>query len=131
MHKKEIRFTDYNGNQQQEVFYFNLSRFDMLKLNKVYKAEGGLEEAFNKAVKDNDVDEMGSIFTNLILFSYGIKSEDGKHFEKNEELTQEFANSAAFEALFDELTTDQQALLSFFNGIIPANSRNSVQPSLN
>ena len=128
MYKKQISYTDYNGDAQKGDYYFNLSRFDLMKLNRDYKEAGGLENAFNRAVKLNDSDAMGEIFTNLILSSYGKKSEDGQHFKKSYELTEEFVSSAAFEALFDELTTNEGALLEFFNGIVPANMRNMAAP---
>ena len=120
MIKQSVTYTDYNGAERTEDFCFNLSRNDLVKLNNKYLDEGGLEIAFNKAYEANDVGKAYEIFTDMIISAYGEKSNDGKYFNKTPELSEKFANSAAFDALFDLLTSDSATLVAFFNGMVPA-----------
>ena len=122
MYKKNINFTDYNGNKHEETFYFNLSTLDIHKLDKAYP--DGFAAAYEAAVKSSDSRLITDIFIDLIMRSYGKKSDDGMHFDKNEELSEAFVSGPAFEALLEELTSDQNAMTDFFYGIIPQNLQN-------
>ena len=128
MLKKQITYTDLNGVQQTEEHIFNLSRLDLMKMNKDYKDQGGLGEAFNKAMENKDEQAAVDIFVDLILRSYGEKSADGKGLVKNKELSEKFANTEAFNALFDELSTDSAAATAFFTGVLPASLQNGALP---
>ena len=52
--------------------------------------------------------------------AYGVKSDDGKRFIKNERLREEFASSEAYSVLFMEIVTDADAAAKFINAVIPA-----------
>ena len=60
------------------------------------------------------------IFKDLVLKSYGVKSDDGRRFIKNEKLREEFEQTEAYSILYMELSTDADAAAAFVNGIIPA-----------
>ena len=128
MLKKKIAYTDFNGEQRTEEFTFNLSRLDLMKMNDAYSSRGGLADAFNKAMNNNDEQTAINIFIDLILRSYGEKSEDGRYFNKSEEISERFSKTEAFNVLFDELTTDSNAATSFFYGVIPSNLQNGINP---
>ena len=59
------------------------------------------------------------IFEDLIHLSYGRKSLDGRKFEKNEEIWNDFYQTEAYSVLFTELVTDAQKAADFVNKIIP------------
>ena len=59
------------------------------------------------------------MFKEIILASYGVRSEDGKRFMKSEKAKEEFESSEAFVELFMELATDEKAAADFVNGLIP------------
>jgi hypothetical protein len=48
-----------------------------------------------------------------------VRSEDGKRFIKNDQLREEFTQTAAYDALFMELATDEDAAANFIQGILP------------
>ena len=116
MYKKTITYPDYNGEEIKEDFYFNLTKLEM-QLEK----EGGLAEKIQAIVDSKNVPELIKIFKELILRSYGKKSDDGKRFIKSPELSREFTQTEAYSELFMELATDSDAASAFINGIIPAN----------
>lgn len=119
MFNREITYTDYNGVEHTEKFYFNLSRPKLMQMSKLF-------EDFEKANKEGDNQTQGKIFVEIILSAYGEKSEDGIYFRQNRELSEKFGESAAFEALFTKLTTDPDALQSFFTDLIPRDLQNAA-----
>ena len=118
MFKKTISYTDYNGVERKEDFYFNLSKAELTEME--LSIDGGLSEMIRRVVEAKDVPTLIKIFKELILKSYGEKSPDGKRFIKNKELTDAFVQTEAYSNLFMELSSDDQAAAAFVNGIIPA-----------
>lgn len=119
MLKKTIEYTDFNGNKRKEDFYFNLTKAEILEME--MGVNGGLTGILQKIVKEQDQAKIISFFKDLILRSYGEKSNDGKRFVKSDELRDEFSQTEAFSELFMELATDADASVKFVEGIIPGN----------
>lgn len=117
MLKREITYEDFDGNSQTEVFYFNLTKTEIIGIEVDY--EEGLEAALKKIIASNDRKSLVEEFQKIILMSYGVRSEDGKRFIKNDQLREEFSQTAAYDSLFIELSTDAKAAADFVNGIIP------------
>jgi len=120
MLKKTITYTDYNGNERTEDFYFNLSKAEIMEME--MSTAGGLTEMIQKIVAAQDAPAIIKVFKELILKAYGEKSPDGKRFIKSEELSTAFSQTEAFSQLFMELATDADAAAKFVNGIVPVDS---------
>jgi hypothetical protein len=125
MLKRTIKYTDFNDEEQTEVFYFNLNKTELLETD--FGFQGGLEKTLEKIIETQDRAELVKIFKSLILSAYGEKSVDGKRFTKSDQIREEFAQSAAFEALFTELATDDGAAATFVKGILPKDMDELVQ----
>lgn len=119
MLKKEITYTDYNGNQRTEEFYFNLSKAELVEMR--VSKKGGLETYIKEIIDAKDEQKLVELFKELVLKAYGQKSEDGRRFIKSDELREEFAQTEAYSDLFMELATDDKAAVAFVNGIVPQN----------
>jgi hypothetical protein len=119
MLKKTIKYTDYNGVERTEDFYFNLSKAELTEME--MSVQGGFAEKINRIVAAEDAPSIIETFKDLILKSYGEKSEDGKRFIKSKELSEIFAQTEAYSELFMELATDSEAAAAFVNGIVPVN----------
>ena len=119
MLKKTITYTDYDGNERTETFYFNLSRSEIILLETT--TPGGYTAMLQRIIDSKDNIELMHIFTELIKKSYGVKSDDGKRFIKNDQLADDFINSAAFDQMFTEFFTTENAAADFAKGIIPQN----------
>ena len=59
------------------------------------------------------------VFKNIIMKAYGVKSLDGKRFEKSDEISRAFVQTEAYNVLFMELLRDAQSAADFMNGIGP------------
>ena len=119
MLKKTITYTDYNGSERTEDFYFNLSKAEVMELE--MSTSGGLAEMITKIVAAQDAPAIIKIFKELVLKAYGEKSPDGKRFIKSDEISTSFSQTEAYSQLFMELATDSEEASKFVNGIIPAN----------
>lgn len=130
MLKKPITYTDYNGIERTEDFYFNLTKAELMEME--LSITGGLSEWITRISNEQNMPEIVKLFKKLILTAYGIKSADGKRFEKSEQISNEFAQTEAYSVLFMELAQDADAAAKFVNGIIPANmeaARPAIAPA--
>lgn len=117
MLKKIITYTDYNGVERTEPFYFNLSKAELMEME--LGVTGGMTETLDKIIAAKDAPSLMKTFKEMIMKSYGIKSDDGKRLIKSEELSIAFTQTEAYSVLFMELITDDKAAADFVNGIIP------------
>ena len=78
MIKKTITYTDYNGVDRTEDFYFNLSKAECIEME--MGTAGGLAEMIERIVAAKDAPAIIRVFKELLLKSYGVKSDDGKRF---------------------------------------------------
>jgi len=120
MLKKTINYTDYDGVNRTEDFYFNITKAELVEMELVAAGGKGFADSMQAIVDSNDGKQIIGTFKKIIFQAYGEKSEDGKRFIKSEELSQNFSYTEAYSNLFVELTTDAEASAAFVNGIVPA-----------
>lgn len=117
MLRKTIEYTDFDGNERKEDFYFNLTKAEVAEME--LSTDGGLTKMIEKIVAEQDAKRIIELFKDLILKAYGVKSPDGKRFIKNDEVRDAFAQTEAYSELFMELAFDAEASAKFINGIVP------------
>ena len=125
MLKKTISYVDYDGNDREEDFYFNLSKAELTELQ--LSTSGGLQKMIENIIKTKDIPRIIEIFKKIIIASYGIKSPDGRRFIKSQEITDEFVQTEAYSILFMELSTDADAAANFIAGVIPADLKKEFE----
>lgn len=125
MLKKTINYTDYNGVEREEDFYFNLTEAEIAKME--LSTVGGLAEMIKRVVSKQDVPAIIKIFEDLINKAYGEKSSDGKRFVKSPELSEAFMQTEAYSVMFMEMVTNAEKAAEFVNGIIPANAKTALE----
>ena len=124
---KTITYNDYDNNERTETLYFNMNKMELTEFaadlpDDVFKNVSGV-----KSIQDvaKVADKMGSrgiikFIKELVLRSYGVKSEDGRRFIKSKELSEEFSQTIAYDMFMSELMSDDNAASNFVNGLIPA-----------
>ena len=116
MFKKVIKFEDYNGQKREMTAYFNLSKAELMEME--LSTQAGVDEMIRVLIATNDNAKIMQTYKDLILKSYGIKSEDGTRFIKSQKLREEFEQSAAYSEFFMELLSNPEEQNKFINGVV-------------
>lgn len=122
---KTLTYTDYDGVERTEDYYFNLTEAELVEME--LSIDGGMQKKIEKIMNSKDMKQIIEVFKDLILRSYGEKSDDGKRFIKNKEITEAFTQTEAYSMLFMKLATDEKEASKFVNGILPAKFREAVE----
>lgn len=125
MIKKTYTYTDYNDIERTEDFYFNLSEGELLELE--MGTTGGYTSMIKKIISANDTATLMKTFKELILMAYGVKSDDGRRFIKNDEVREAFIQTEAYSMLYMELMTDEKKASEFIEGVIPKKLRDEYE----
>lgn len=130
MIKRTVNYEDFDGNSRVEDLYFNLTKTELIEMSMDLPEDvsGAITED-TKNVDEAEVarklsEKLGNkgvyeFVKNLVLKSYGIKSEDGRRFVKSPEISKEFSQTLAYDAFLMELLSDDNASATFLSGIIP------------
>lgn len=124
MLKKTITYTDFNDEERTEDFYFFLSKAKLAEME--FSTNGGMKNKLERLINEKDGAEICKLIKDLIMLSYGKKSDDGKRFMQTPEIAQEFLETEAYSELFMELTTNAEAAAAFVNGIIPKDLKSKI-----
>lgn len=117
MLKKTITFKNLEGEDVTRDFYFNFTEAELTEME--YGTQGGYSNLLQSIIDAQDVPSIMKVFKEIVLRSYGVKSQDGIRFEKSEELSTHFMQSDAYNVLFMELIQDSNKFAEFCNALIP------------
>lgn len=118
MFKKTITYEDFDGNTRTEDYMFNLTKSELLMWITTDK-EYTLDKVLQQIVEKRNGRKIMESIEDLIRRSYGVKSLDGRRFEKSEEIWLEFFQSPAYSELFMQLISDDNEAAKFINGLVP------------
>lgn len=122
MFKYEAKFTDFNGEEQEEEVYFHLSKTRVLlvdaELDEMF-GEGGLAGALVKAIATENRKMLLTVFKTLVLWSYGEKSPDGRRFVQGEAQSSDFESSPVFDEVFYKMASDEDFAATFIKEVVP------------
>lgn len=129
MLEKVIKFVDYDGNKREETHYFNLNKAETIQWMTT-AGEYTLDKLLLRLATEKNGKRIMEIFEDLIRRSYGVKSLDGRRFEKSDEIWNNFYQTEAYSELFSELVTDGAKAAAFVNAILPANIASEVSKAM-
>lgn len=125
MLKETITFIDFNGVQRTEDHYFNLTKAEIAKME--MSTAGGFAEMISRIVAAQDQPAIIKVFEELIHKAYGVKTPDGRGFDKDPKHLQSFIQTEAYSELFMKLATDSDYAAKFINGVFPADLVKQMQ----
>ena len=122
MIKKTLKYKDYAGNEITDDFYFNLDESELIMMN--WSERGGLDKYYERIIREEDNRQILNAFRELIDQSYGVRSLDGKLFEKSPDHLLRFKACGAYNQLLLELFTqnaegENNFAEQFANGLLP------------
>lgn len=125
MHKETITYTDYDGVERKETFYFNLSKAEITEME--LSVAGGLSTALKIIVEKKNIPQVIKTIKDIIIRSVGIKSADGRRFLKSDEIREDFLQSEAYSELFMKMLSDADYAAAFMRAIVPADLAKAVE----
>ena len=124
MIKKTVTYTDYNGEQRTETFYFHYTEAEILDME--MSEEGSFVDRIQRIIDAKDKTALMKLIKKFVIDAYGVKSEDGKRFMKNDELKTAFLECPAYSDIFMEMVTNDEVAADFVNGVIPSTMKDRV-----
>lgn len=121
MWKFTANYEDYNGVQKKKELLFNLTKSEILKLQNTVK--GGIDTYYQRILEEQDNVAIYERFEDLVKLTYGVKSDDGERFIKNDEVFNAFKESMAYDVFMTYIMTSENGAANFINGIMPADLR--------
>lgn len=116
MFKKTIKFTNFNGDEVEQDFYFHLSKVELLEM----AANGNvMMERIQRIIATSDAKAIIAEFRELVKAAVGMRSDDGSRFIKSPEAQSHLLDSPAFDELLMELCTDAKASAEFVRQLVP------------
>lgn len=106
LHKK-VTYTNYNGEVVNEDVYFNLTSIELIRLEAKYGKS--IPDKIKEVTEANDYRGIIALFEDLLLTAYGVKSEDGRRFVKDPQVTKEFGDSIAYAEIFEQIILNPDA----------------------
>ena len=128
MLKKTITYEDWNGKTRTEDFYFNLTRVECAELEHGLGPGKTLSGSFQTLMDNNDIGVVNETLKKLLLTAYGIKSEDGRRFIKNDEVREAFEQNPAFDQIYMELASNAEYAADFLTAIMPSAITEALGP---
>jgi hypothetical protein len=117
MLKKTYTYKDYNDIERTETFYFHFTEAEILDME--MSAEGGFAERVQRIIDAKDQAALMKLIKKFVIDAYGVKSDDGRRFIKNEEVKTAFLECPAFSDIFMDMVTNDELAAEFVNGVIP------------
>ncbi|MGL5254515.1 MAG: hypothetical protein ACRC9L_05935 [Brevinema sp.] len=141
MLKYPISYTDFNGNTHTEDLWFHVSKTSVLmakddvyatiiNLGKdlqqrakfVEEAQQNLQEGAqfsqNNLIVADAIRSMARLLDKVLDLAYGIRSEDGMRFVKNDKILEDWKQTVAYDALIDKLLSNPQEMISFIEKLM-------------
>lgn len=126
MFKKTIKYFDFNDVEHEEEFYFHMSKADLIEM----AADGDLYQKLQRIIATKDNRAIFQEFKNLVRMGAGVRSADGKTFDKSPEAKAKLMDSAAFDELVLELCTNEDAAADFVKNLMPEKMLKETQQRL-
>lgn len=120
-----VDYTDFFGTEQKETFYFNLNQQELLAFLDEHGQHYG--DILTELADKRDGFQLYTTVRDIIVAAYGKRSDDGKRFLKNPEITKEFEEHAAYDVVIDTIMSSPDSVESFIEGILPKGALMQVQ----
>lgn len=123
MLKQDITYRTFDDEVATETLYFNITKSELLeqldlgdKLEDLQKRLGGEE----RTLTTKEIQEVLDMVKLFMRLSYGVRSEDGKRFLKNEQVWEEFTQTATYDAFLFSLFEQPEKAITFMVNVLPS-----------
>jgi hypothetical protein len=121
--KQTIKYTNFFEEEKERDLYFHLGRSDIARI----AANPKFLEEMNEAAAKQDTKAMLEKIEYLVRLSYGVRTDDGEGFVKNEEVQNAFIHSAAYDEFLTQILTSVEGFTNFIKGVFPPKVMKEIQ----
>lgn len=112
MLEKTLNYKDFNDQDVEGTFYFNLTDAEVTELN--------IREDLKAVGQSGNANRVMDTFKRILKAAYGIRLAGGAKFVKTEQDWDEFVSGRAYSQIFMQLVTDADYATAFIRELIPA-----------
>lgn len=116
MIKKTIKFKDYDGQDVEKDFWFNLDAGEIAEIE--LSTKQGYSELLRVAQENEDPTIVGDAFRKIVLGAVGRR--EGSLFIKDQDAVYALQYSGAYSELIIWMLTNPVEAAAFINGMLPA-----------
>lgn len=124
MLKKTVTYKDLNGKERTETFYFHYFESEIMDME--MSEEGGLAERIQRIIDAKDQPSLLKVIKKFVIDAYGVKSDDGRRFDKSQEVKDAFLQCPAYSKIYMELLTDDKLAADFVNQVVPEDMKDTL-----
>lgn len=124
MLKKTVTYKDLNGKERTETFYFHYFESEIMDME--MSEEGGLAERIQRIIDAKDQPSLLKVIKKFVIDAYGVKSDDGRRFDKSQEVKDAFLQCPAYSKIYMELLTDDKLAADFVNQVVPEDMKETL-----
>ncbi len=124
MLKIDHEYTDWDDKKQTETLYFNLTKSELILDDKIQemetqvKAVQSLASGPERTLTPDEIRQIFRLVVFVMKLSYGIRSEDGRHFNKKD-VWSSFESTSVYDSFVFSLFEDTDKAVSFVYGVLP------------
>ena len=132
MLKKTLTYTDYNGNEVTDDLYFHLSTMEVVRIQTELdmQEDEELDEYALRISQEKNLKAILQFIDLIVQRSYGVRSSDGKRFDKSPKVLDDLLASPKYDALIDELLFVDGAAQEFASSVGILDKKEKVTPEL-
>lgn len=132
MLKKTLTYTDYNGNEVTDDLYFHLSTMEVVRIQTELEMQEDeeLDEYALRLGREKNLKEILQFIDLIVQRSYGVRSSDGKRFDKSPKVLDDLLASPKYDALIGELLFVDGAAQEFASSVGLLDKKDSATPEL-
>ena len=112
-----IKYTDLLDNEAEDKVYFHLTKDEVYDL--IAERRKTLLGQASRIQEDQDFLEGYQFVRDIVLRSYGERSDDGKRFIKTEGATTAFRQSLLFDEVLEKIFESDKSADAFVNAVMP------------
>lgn len=127
MYKFKVKYTDLDDNEREEELLFNYTDDELL----AWQADhGNLVNYLNRMVNQFNAQELMDWLSAFIIGAYGIKSDDGRIFDKSSEYVKTFKDSVPFHTYYQLILRNKSEAEKFIMNVVPKKFKEEIQKEL-
>ena len=125
---KQLKYTDFNGNDKEETVYFHLTEVEVFRV--AAKGKGGLADRLISLLRSEEIGEAFAMVEEIIGEAYGVKTLDGGFRHSTDDLRRWRETQGYSDFIVGLLKENGAEFQLFLSALLQPSGHNPKQPEL-